>query len=474
MRDHLPAIPAQPLRVDSIVAGPSDYESPGLSFQQLLTISLYYWKRSVAIGLGFFVLVALIGLTRPKQYDASVTVLINPEVNDPISGKEFPVQMLANYMATQLELISSTVVLRLVVEKLKLHDDEQIVGDLDLPEDVRKAVAERSLQERMYVNQKTYGSQLVTIYFRDESPVGAADTVNAIAEVYVSREYERNGDSDKALVTYSAQLNELKSRVDAAQEQLAAFQKRTGLINFGDRDDQTAIALANLESDLLAAQSKRRMLEVDAGSRRASDLEGPNSNVGALRAKLAEQEGLMTQYRLTDGARNPRVVELQASIDATRAELDRASRSVNSASYSELSAARQLEARLKAAIDEQRKRVITQGELIEEGRKLKLEFDTAQANYRRAFEKFDEISRSSSSSYNNLKIVSRASPPTRASSRRTRTTLLIAMVLGGGAGVVLPLGWGFLFRRVRCRDDIERDFGTPVLVEFSAIPAAAR
>lgn len=475
MRDQLPALPNQPLRVEPSVVAAAEYESPGISIQQILTISLRFWKQSLMIGFVFFMIVATYGLTRPKQYDASVTVLINPEVNDPISGKEFPIQMLANYMATQLELISSTVVLRLVVERLKLHDDEDIVGDLDLPEDVRKAVAERSLQERMYVNQKTYGSQLVTIYFRDPSPVGAAETVNAIAEVYVSREYERNADSEKALATYSAQLNELKTRVDAAQEKLAAFQKRTGLINFGDKDDQTAISLANLESDLLAAQSKRRMLEVEAGSRRASDLDGgPNSAVGALRAKLAEQEGLMTQYRLTDGPRNPRVIELQASIDATRAELDRASRSINSASYAEVAAARQLEARIQAAIEDQRKRVITQGELIEEGRKLKLEFDTAQGNYRRAFEKFDEISRSSSSSYNNLKIVSRASPPTRASSRRTRTTLLMAIVVCGGAGVVLPLGWGFLFRRARCRDDIERDFGVPVLVEFSALPASAR
>ena len=180
----------------------------------------------------------------------------------------------------------------------------------------------------------------------------------------------------------------------------------------------------------------------------------------------------MTQYRLTDGPRNPRVIDLQAKIDATRAELARATRSVSSVSNAELRSARQLEAQLKAAIDDQRKRVITQSALLEEGAKLKLELETAQGTYRRAFEKFEEINRSSASSYNNLKIVSRATPPTRASSRRTRVSAIMAMVIGGGAGVVLPLAWGFVFRRVRCRDDVERDFGIPVIVEFNAIAAA--
>jgi succinoglycan biosynthesis transport protein ExoP len=475
MRDHLPAIPVQPLRYEAPGLTPTEYESPGISLQQLLAIARAYRKKSIFIGIGCFLLIAVVGLLQPRQYDASVTVLINPEVNDPISGKEFPVQMLANYMATQLELITSTVVLRLVVEKLKLHEDERIISDLELPEDVRKAAAERDLQERLTVVQKTYGSQLVTIFLRDESPVGAADIVNAIAEVYVSRVYERNVDSDKSLAAFAEQLDELKTRADSAQEKFAGFQKRTGLVNFGDKDDQTATALSELEGDLLEAQSKRRTLEIEAGTTRASALEGgPNSEISEIRAKLGEQEALMSQYRLTDGPRNPRVIELQTTIDATRAELSRASRSISSSSNAELSAARQLEARLKAAIDDQRKRVITQGELIEEGRKLKLEVDTAQTNYRRAFEKFDEISRSSASSYNNLKIVSRATPPTRASSRRTRTTLAIALVLGGGAGVVLPLAWGLLFRRVRCRDDIERDFGTLVIVEFNAIPDAGR
>jgi polysaccharide biosynthesis transport protein len=37
-------------------------------------------------------------------------------------------------------------------------------------------------------------------------------------------------------------------------------------------------------------------------------------------------------------------------------------------------------------------------------------------------------------------------------------------------GISLPLVYGFVIRRIRCRDDIERDFGIPVIAEFGAIP----
>lgn len=474
MRDQLPAIPIQPVRVDAPAALPADFLHPGISIAQIVSISLAMWKYSIAIGIVVSVLAGAFLLTRPKQYDAQVTVLINPEVNDPISGKEFPIQMLGNYMATQLELITSTVVLRPTVERLKLHENKRIVGDLDLPEDVRRSIAERSLQERLYVNQKSYGSQLVTLYFRDSTPTGASETINAIAEVYVSREYERRTpDSERTIALFSSQLEDLKGKVDIAQEKLTAFQKRTGLISVDGKGDQTLNELGTLQAELLAAQANRRAIEASASSVAASAMEGAgNGPTATLRAKLADEESLMAQYRLTDGPRNPRIIDLQTKIDATRAELERATRSVSSVSSAELRSARQLEAKLKAAIDDQRKRVITQSALLEEGSKLKLELETAQATYRRAFEKFEEINRSSASSYNNLKIVSLATPPTRASSRRTRNSLIMSVVAGGGAGVALPLLWGFLFRKIRCRDDMERDFGIPVIVEFNSIAAA--
>ena len=73
--------------------------------------------------------------------------------------------------------------------------------------------------------------------------------------------------------------------------------------------------------------------------------------------------------------------------------------------------------------------------------------------------------------YRNVQVVSRATSPTRASKPNKIKLLLMAAVAALGLGLVLPLLYELLMdRRLRCRDDIERAFRIPVLMEFNAIP----
>jgi capsular polysaccharide biosynthesis protein len=53
--------------------------------------------------------------------------------------------------------------------------------------------------------------------------------------------------------------------------------------------------------------------------------------------------------------------------------------------------------------------------------------------------------------------------------------MLMTLVAGLGLGVCLPLGYELWFdRRLRCRDDMEREFGIPVLAQFERVPTLAR
>ena len=74
-----------------------------------------------------------------------------------------------------------------------------------------------------------------------------------------------------------------------------------------------------------------------------------------------------------------------------------------------------------------------------------------------------------------LKLVSRAVPPLRASKPNKMKLMLMVLMLGLGLGVGAPLAYGrFVARRLRCRDDVERDFGIAVLAQLEAVPALAR
>jgi capsular polysaccharide biosynthesis protein len=77
----------------------------------------------------------------------------------------------------------------------------------------------------------------------------------------------------------------------------------------------------------------------------------------------------------------------------------------------------------------------------------------------------------SDSHFSKVSVVSRAVPP-QTSSKPKKVKLLLIGVLGGlFVGLALPIVYELMVnRRIRCRDDFERGFSVPVLIEFDAIP----
>jgi capsular polysaccharide biosynthesis protein len=69
-----------------------------------------------------------------------------------------------------------------------------------------------------------------------------------------------------------------------------------------------------------------------------------------------------------------------------------------------------------------------------------------------------------------ISIVSKAVPPQKAAKPNKLKLLFLAVMVGIGVGMLAPLIYELLInRRIRCRDDFERDFDLPVLMEFDPI-----
>jgi hypothetical protein len=99
---------------------PEQFAHGGISVQQILSIVRAYWKQSLAITLCTATVAATAIKFLPKTYTATATLIVNSDTKDPLAGRDFPVEMLASYVATQTELMQSPVVLMPVVDRLKL------------------------------------------------------------------------------------------------------------------------------------------------------------------------------------------------------------------------------------------------------------------------------------------------------------------------------------------------------------------
>lgn len=72
--------------------------------------------------------------------------------------------------------------------------------------------------------------------------------------------------------------------------------------------------------------------------------------------------------------------------------------------------------------------------------------------------------------YANVSVVSRATPPGKAVKPKVLTGLALGAISAFILGLGIPLAYELFNRRVRCRDDLERHHGVPVLVEFNSLP----
>ncbi|WP_028080675.1 GumC family protein [Solimonas soli] len=470
MSNQLPA-----LNVSQSVASmpplvPLTYVHPGLSLAQLLAILRAHRRRIAVIFTAVLGLALAAALLLPRTYEADATLLVRYEVNDPLGGKEFPLGLLGGYIATQVEILQGPSVLLPVIETLGLtRQRDYTAGFKGAAQDLPSWVMER-MRKRLEVRQGPAGSQLIHIQYSADSPDEAARIANAIADTYVSHQNARLTEPAAAHATrYAGQLTELRDKADAAQRALSAFRDAHTLI---DVQPEMA-ALDALEQRLREAEDARRVAETRA---RGDVQTGAAVMSSTLVQSMKTQLGLLltrrAELRTTLGPRHPDILALDAQIAEAKRTLAAEVGGYARGAAADLDAARSLEAKLRKAVDDQRTRTLQIRELQDQAARLEIEVASAQAVYKRALDGYDQVAFASQSPYNNIGIESRASKPLRPASSRGLKLAVLGVGLGAALGVGLSLVLELLRRRVRCRDDIERDHGIPVLMEFAALPSS--
>src|SRR5262249_15658396 len=147
--------------------------------------------------------------------------------------------------------------------------------------------------------------------------------------------------------------------------------------------------LTALEQQLVAVQNSRRTAESKGGDEGASAEVLSSETVQTLKGELAAQEAQLAQLGATLGPRHPKRLELQSQVAATRAALRREIGVYGSNNSGQILSDRQLEASLGRAVADQRAKVLAVRQEQDEGAKLLLELESAQAVYKRALDGYD-------------------------------------------------------------------------------------
>ncbi len=430
---------------------------------------------TLAVGIVTGVLLKI----EPDTYSSTVTLLVSSRMDDPVSGRESNIgssyggtQYLNSYIATQIEYIRSPVILFPVVEKFHLaaHKDYMLGYVGDNSEASRRQWAKESLRERLTVVQGT-GSLFMYITVDDQDPSFAADLANGIADSYLTAQRKRFLDpaTDRA-VRYSEQLKSLKGKIDEAQAKVSKFRRQTGLTNLkpdeGPYGGKSA-RLSDLESRLTEASAQRLNAELRLGRIGRGDATVLSSTVvQSLKAKLQASEAKMAELRATLGPRHPNIVALQTEIDQARMQLDQEISVYVDGARAEVNSARSVEERLQKELKEEREAIMKARSQQDEAAQLLRELDSATKIYEAALDAFETVQLGKEIASSNVEIVNRAVPPSQPNRSQKRKIMMIVVSAALIVSSLIALMLELLNRKIRSREDIERELGLPVLVQL--------
>lgn len=456
---------------------PQDFTQPGLSLEQVWTIAWAYRKQTLAITFAIVIASAVFTKFMPKTYASKATLMVNYESNDPLAARGAPTGPVASYIATEIELMRSSEVLLPVVDKLKLAADQHYAAGYragaggELRDWVKDA-----LGKDLEIDQGRFGSQLIYITAMARDPMLAASIANTVADTYLAQQRQRVfGPASERATNYARELAELKYKVSLAQEEVTAFRQKTGVTDAASQANNVEVdLLTSLEQRYQETQNQRRLAEVTANSDRSANTAVLGSTlIQSLKAQLDDQDKQLAQMRATLGPSHPKVIAIENQMATIRGSLARETAAYSRNIGESLNSSRALEKKLAAAVEEQRAKVLAVRKLQDEGTKYVLELESAQSVYKRALDGYDQIMFASGDNYTNVNFVSRAVPVMKAIKPNKVKLALLGAFFGMLTGLATPFAYELIFkRRVRCRDDYERGFGVPVLMEFDAIEFA--
>lgn len=437
-----------------------------MNFTQFLLV-LKARRKVILITLLLTVATTLtVSLVLPKTYTASTTVVINAKGYDPVTQMTLPYQLTPGYLATQVGIIGSENVALRVVQGLGLEKIPVLQRQFEQANggkgDIREYVANLLLKNLVIDPSRT--SNLVEISYRAGDPQFAAAIANAFAQAYIQANLDlRTQPAQQTTAWLDQQIKQLRDNLRTAQDKLSQYQQQHGLVLSDERLDLQTQRLADLSSQLVAAQAS----SFDATSRQKERADLPdvinNPVVQALTPQLVQLDAKLADLEKKVGPNNPEYKSTLAQRNVVKKQLDNAIAAARGSITATAQASRTRVADLQSALAEQKAKVLEIKKERDQAAILQQDVDAAKLAFENAMQRLSQSSLEAKSVQTDIAILNQAVPPIQPSSPKVVLNTVLSIFLGG----MLGIGFGFLLeamdRRVRSVDDIQEHLGLPVL-----------
>jgi uncharacterized protein involved in exopolysaccharide biosynthesis len=377
---------------------------------------------------------------------------------------------------TQIQIVRSRPVIQRVLDTLGLLSRKpDLAGAADPVEAFLTSVSVEPVRN----------TRLVDIQVEDPDPKLAAEMANALASAYVHQNLELKFSAARDALTWlTAQVQDLKSKVNESELTLQRYREQAGLVSAEEKQSLTARKLGEFNAAYIEAKAKRLEMESRLGELRRSSQQlealetSPlvinNPLIQRLKGQLVELEVQRSKLLKTYREKHPEVVKVQSQVDEIsqkiREEVGRLALSMES----EFQALKARENAMLQAVNQYRDEAQGQAKKEIQYGILKREADSNQQLYDVLLKRLKETGLSQGLDSNNVRIVEPAVAPIRPVKPRKLLNLAIGVVLGLATGLTLAFFVEYMDDTVHSPEHIEQVIGVPVFALIPVIPGRSR
>jgi succinoglycan biosynthesis transport protein ExoP len=304
-------------------------------------------------------------------------------------------------------------------------------------------------------------SRLMDVSFESTDPQLAARIVNAHIATYIEQNFRSRYDATTRATSWlTDQLEELKVKVQRAEDARIAYERQNQIWTLDDKQNITTQRLADVNKELTDAQSERMRKESLYEFAKEGNLDAVPQvqNNTALIDVLKRRTDVSKDYNeaLSQyGPNFPKVQRLQAQLKDVDDSVEREKQRILAGLESDFREARQRETMLTQALDVQKGEANQMAEKLVEYNILKREAEANKTLYDGLMTKFKETAISQSLRSSNIRVVDPAMIPSAPARPAKARNVTLAFLVGLVGGIGLALLREYLDNTVKTPDDVE-------------------
>lgn len=442
-----------------------EWEGSGTPLSHYLwVIRRHFWKiLSFVAACAISTLIISLRLT--PVFESTATIDIDRRLPTGVIGVEATQTSLQDadqFLATQVKLVQSDSVLRPVVQRFKLQEQEQEQLPSSLVQDA--PVKLKNLKVTRPPN--TY---LLLISYRSPNPRLAADVANAIAHSYIEHTYNIRYRATVGLSSFmEKQLEELKANMERSSAALAQFERELNVINPEEKTSILSSRLLQLNTEYTNAQADRLRKEAAYQSVRGGSLEAAQtSQQGEALKKLAERlneaQEKFAQIKAQFGANHPEYRKAASQLAELKAQMDQTLKGILRRVEIEYQEALNREGMLKKAVNETKAEFDRLNARSFQYQALKREAEADKQLYEELVRKIKEAGINAGFQNSAIRLADPARPSLKPVFPNLKLNLALALLFSGLLAVGAAVAGDALDRTIRDPEQVSRTLNTEVV-----------